>query len=428
MEEVPISCFFMQASESLSWQRFSQLFILLGAGCLTTMTGTIVAPIFPEMLQQLQLEPQWAGLVVSMHSLTTALSTPLLGILADRIGKSRVMIPCLIAYAVFGAATMLGESLPYLLVTRGLLGTASGGITAAAIGILSSLYEGEARARILGYATSAMTVATVIWPLIGGWIGSWHWQYVFFLYGLGLPLAAIAIPNFMEQERGKREGREDGQYVDRVDPPRPSSNADNLVATDNPTPSLGKVLRNLNLLRLYLLLALVAVIINAVVIYAPIYLKTAINAGPELNGMVLAIRAAGAAFISAVGASWLANRLGERRAIALGFLLMALALITLPWLTQLHLIILMAIGFGAGLGIILPNVFNAIAIIAPEDFKASVLAIGTGFKSLGHFVSPLILGIVWEGVHLPAVFYTAAGLAIVASYLSLISLSYLKEY
>jgi predicted MFS family arabinose efflux permease len=414
MEEVLISFLVMQAYQSVSWQRFYQLCILLAAGCLTTMTGTIVAPIFPEMLQQLQLEPQWAGLVVSIHSLTSALSTPVLGILADRIGKSRVMIPCLIAYAVFGAATVLGESLPYLLITRGLLGAASGGITAAAIGILSSMYEGEARARILGYATSAMTVATVICPLVGGWIGSWHWQYVFFLYGLGLPLAAIAIPNFVEQGIGNRE-----QGI---------GNREAGVETDNPNQSLGKVLRDLNLLRLYLLLALVAVIVNAVVIYAPVYLKTAINAGPELNGMVLAIRAAGAALISAVGASWLAKRLGEQRAIALGFLLMALALITLPWVTQLHLIILMAIGFGAGLGIILPNVFNAIAIIAPEDFKASVLAIGTGFKSLGHFASPLILGIVWKGIHLPAVFYTAAGIAIVASYVSLISLSYLKEY
>ena len=109
------------ASEGVN--RFSQLCILIAAGCLTTMTGTIIAPIFPEMLQQMRLEPAWAAtLAVSMHEIAIALFTPLMGVLADRVGKLTVLLPGLMLYAIFGVAGSLMPNLPMLLLDRTLLG------------------------------------------------------------------------------------------------------------------------------------------------------------------------------------------------------------------------------------------------------------------------------------------------------------------
>jgi predicted MFS family arabinose efflux permease len=359
------------------------------------MTGGVVSPVLPEMVHDLNLDPRWAGMLVSTHALTSALATPLMGILADRIGKLRVMIPCLLLYACFGVATAFLSSLPLLLATRGLLGAASGGVAAATIGLLGSLYEGEARSRILGYATSAMTTAAILFPLLGGWVGGTHWQFAFYLYGLGIPLAAIVVSSFT--------------------PHKTASTSE--IATERA--ELGKVLKNPSVLRLYLFVGIAATIVYAVVIYTPLYLKEVIHAGPQLNGFVLAIRAAGAAVVSAVGASRVAKRLGEKRAIALGFSLMATTLLTIPFLTQLYLIIPTAILFGVGFGIITPNLYNALANLAPSDLRASVLAIGTGFNSLGQFISPLFLGPIWKYAGLPVVFFVAAGIAMSASFLSL---------
>ncbi|NET52194.1 MAG: MFS transporter [Merismopedia sp. SIO2A8] len=83
--------------------RFLKLCVLVAAGCLTTMTGTVIAPIFPEMLEQLQLEPAWAAtLAVSVHEMAIALFTPIMGLLADRIGKLNILLPGLVCYAVLG--------------------------------------------------------------------------------------------------------------------------------------------------------------------------------------------------------------------------------------------------------------------------------------------------------------------------------------
>ncbi|NJO76604.1 MAG: MFS transporter, partial [Leptolyngbyaceae cyanobacterium RM1_406_9] len=147
-----------------SSKQLPKLLVLLAAGCLTTMTGGIVSPVLPEIVQQLQLDPRWAGLLVSMHALAIAVCTPLFGILADRVGKLKVLIPGLALYAIFGAAGAWMQSFLPLLATRALLGAASGAVAAATIGLLGTMYEGEARSRILGYATSAMTTASILIP------------------------------------------------------------------------------------------------------------------------------------------------------------------------------------------------------------------------------------------------------------------------
>ena len=77
-------------------------------------------------MQQLHLDPGLAGNFVSMHCLTIALFSPPLGILADRVGRLRVLVYSLILYAVFDTAGALMQSFWPLLVTRGLLGAASG--------------------------------------------------------------------------------------------------------------------------------------------------------------------------------------------------------------------------------------------------------------------------------------------------------------
>jgi MFS family permease len=172
-----------------------------------------------------------------------------------------------------------------------------------------------------------------------------------------------------------------------------------------------------NTLRLLFTLSLASVSMYAVVIYAPLYLKATIGAGAALNGIVLASRAIGAAVISAFGAKWLAQKLGAAQATAIGFGLMALTLMTIPLLHQLSWILVTAVFFGMGFGIVLPTLYGTLANLAPSELRSSVLAAGTGAGFLGQFLSPLLLGPVLGHGGLEGVFYTAALVALVAGLL-----------
>ncbi|MGG6298318.1 MFS transporter [Leptolyngbya sp. AN02str] len=385
-----------RVSATVDRERLIQFALLLIAGCLTTMTGGLVSPVFPEMVQELQLDPRWAGTLVSIHALTSALATPVMGLLADRIGKLKVMLPCLLLYAVFGISTTFLTNFQALVASRALLGIASGGVAAATIGFLGSMYEGEERSRILGLATSAMTTAAIMFPLIGGRVGNVEWRHAYYLYAISIPVAIASLFMFRNQ------------------PKRTSSLLDTQQKGD-----LVNVIRQPEVLRLYLLIGAAATVVYAIVIYTPLYLKAAIGADPELNGMILAIRAVGAAMTSALAASWLAKQLGEKRAIALGFSLMAVTILLIPFLTQLTFIVPTAILFGIGFGVVTPNLYNALASQTPAQFRTTVLGLGTGFNSLGQFICPLLLGPVWKYGDLTYVFVAATAIAAIASLLSL---------
>lgn len=371
--------------------RDTRLLVLLIAGSLTTMAGGVVAPILPEMVQQLQLDPGLAGNLVSMHCLTIALFSPPLGILADRVGRIRILVSSLILYALFGMAGAFMHEIGPLLVARGLLGAASGGIAAACLGLLGSMYEAEKRSQALGYATSTLTITGIAFPLLGGWVGSTHWQFAFYLYGLGLPLALLAALVLRE---------------------KPQTQA--LPMAKDSGSKLRTVLGHSYTLRLLLTLSLASVAMYAVVIYAPLYLKMTLGAGAALNGIVLASRAVGAAAISAFGAKWLAKTLGAAQATAVGFGLMAFTLMTIPLLHQVGWILLTAVFFGMGFGIVLPTLYSTLANLAPSELKSSVLAAGTGAGFLGQFLSPILLGPVLGYGGLEGVFYAAAAIALVA--------------
>lgn len=371
-----------------------KLLVLLLAGSLTTMAGGVVAPILPEMVQQLHFDPGLAGILVSMHCLTIALFSPVLGILADYVGRIRVLLPSLLFYAVVGMAGAFIDSFPSALLMRALLGIASGGIAAATLGLLGSLYEGKERSQALALATTTLTITGITDPLLGGWVGASQWQNTFYLYGLGLPLAILVA--FVFKGKQPRSTKSDA---------KPLSN------------KLSEILRSRNALKLLLALGLTSVAMYAVVIYAPMYLKATIGAGPALNGIVLASRAIGAAFISAFGASKLAHRLGTMQATAWGFGLMAITLATIPFLQTLSWILLSAILFGAGFGIVLPSLYSALANLAPSQLKSSVLAAGIGVGFLGQFISPILLGPILSASSLSGVFYAAAGVAAAAGLL-----------
>ncbi len=371
------------------------LLVLMSAGALTSVVGGVVAPVFPEVVEQLNVDPQWAGVMVGMHTLTIALASPICGILADRIGKFKVLIPSLLLYSIFGIMGAFAQSFAFMMVSRALVGAAAGGIAAGGIGFLASMFDGDARSRAMGYATSALASSSIFFPLLGGWLGSYNWRYAFGLYAMAIPIMLLAM------------------FVLRK-PVTQSGSTVNLGHKDE----LLRVLLQPSVLLAFLALAMASAVFYIVIVYAPLYYKQTIDASTLLNGAILASRAIGASVISAVGASRIARRLGLNGAIMVGFLGMAMALATVPYLDQPGPILLAALGFGLGFGVVMPNLYDILAKLAPESQRAGVLAIGTGASSLGQFLSPLLLGPVWKYYGI-AVFFVGSVVAIAVGFICL---------
>lgn len=127
------------------------------------MPGAVIAPVLPDIVHEFHLSKVLAGYLVSAHYLTVAVFSPLLGILADRIGRVRVLSLSLLVFALSGIAGAWTHSFWPMLATRGFLGAATGGIAAASLGILARIYsEPEARSQAIAYASSTLTLANIV--------------------------------------------------------------------------------------------------------------------------------------------------------------------------------------------------------------------------------------------------------------------------
>lgn len=377
--------------------RNPRLVVLLLAGSLTVMAGGVIAPILPALISDLNIDPSVGSSLVSLHFLTVALSTPILGVLADRYSALFILMLSLVAFAGFGVAGGWMQSLLPLMILRGGLGVASGGIAAAGLGLLTRLYSGERRTQAIAYVASTLTLANIIYPLLGGWLGSIHWRLAFAAYGISIPLSLWVLVVFRADDT-PHERVEDGSSSSALGDPR----------------QVVQMLTNPFTLQLLLTLSLASGTVYAVVAYLPLYLQATLELGITVSGVILAVQAVGAVVSSAAGMRYLVKRLSGIGAIALGLGVMAAMLFFFPRSENLPVLFLISIGFGLGFGVVVPSLYNELANLACEEMQSSILAAGTGAGFLGQFLSPIFLGLVLRHSNLQTVFYVAAVVDLVA--------------
>ncbi|WP_297820460.1 MDR family MFS transporter [uncultured Lactobacillus sp.] len=157
---------------------------------MTAIEGTIVSTAMPTIVADLNgLEiMNW---VVSVFLLMTAISTPLYGKLADRIGRKPVFLIGIALFIVGSSLCGLAQNMVELILFRIIQGLGSGAIQPVAVTIIADLYALEKRAKMLGLNSGFWGVASVIAPLLGGFIVqhlSWHWVFY-----INVPIGIIAF-------------------------------------------------------------------------------------------------------------------------------------------------------------------------------------------------------------------------------------------
>ena len=154
---------------------------------MTAIEGTIVSTAMPTIVSDLDgLEiMNW---VVSIFLLMTAVSTPLYGKLADSIGRKPVFLFGIALFVIGSSLCGLAQNMVELILFRVIQGLGSG---AVAITIIADLYTLQKRAKMLGLNSGFWGVASVIAPLLGGFIVqhlSWHWVFY-----INVPIGIIAF-------------------------------------------------------------------------------------------------------------------------------------------------------------------------------------------------------------------------------------------
>jgi EmrB/QacA subfamily drug resistance transporter len=187
-----------------SQQKTVTLGVMLGL-FLGALESTVVGTAMPTVIASL------GGLhiyswVFSAYILTSTVTVPLWGRLSDLYGRKRFILLgiaiFLIGSALSGAATSMGQ----LVLFRALQGLGAGALLPLGMTIIGEIYSLEKRARMQGLFSGVWGLASIIGPLIGGFITdhlSWRWVfYINIPFGIA---AALLIGLALVEPRDHRK-------------------------------------------------------------------------------------------------------------------------------------------------------------------------------------------------------------------------------
>jgi EmrB/QacA subfamily drug resistance transporter len=171
---------------------------------LAAMESTVVATAMPTVIASLGgiRIYSWA---FSAFLVTSTVTMPIWGRLADQIGRRRAYLAGLALFLVGSALAGLSGSMEQLIAFRALQGLGAGSLISVGMTIVGDLYGVERRAKMQGYFSGVWGVASLVGPLVGGLLTdrvSWRWVfYINLPFGL---LAAAAIAGSLRDESRDR--------------------------------------------------------------------------------------------------------------------------------------------------------------------------------------------------------------------------------
>ena len=163
------------------------------AGFCAFLTLFAPQPLLPMLSAAFRASAAAVSLVVTASTVAVALSAPLAGIVSDRLGRKRVMVPAAFLLALPTVLAATSTSLGQLLFWRFWQGVFTPGIFAVTIAYVNEEWESGAGAAVASYVTGTV---------IGGFSGrivaavvaahsSWRWAFV--VLGVLNALGALAI-------------------------------------------------------------------------------------------------------------------------------------------------------------------------------------------------------------------------------------------
>ncbi|QJD84458.1 MDR family MFS transporter [Cohnella herbarum] len=129
--------------------------------------------------------------IFSIYTLTTCVTTPIFGKLADLYGRKSIFTIGLILFLVGSVLCGAAQSMTELIWFRAIQGIGAGALTPVTFTIIGDLYTGEQRGKVQGVLASVWSIAGLIGPFVGGYfVDTISWRWIFYM---NVPVSIISF-------------------------------------------------------------------------------------------------------------------------------------------------------------------------------------------------------------------------------------------
>jgi DHA1 family multidrug resistance protein-like MFS transporter len=361
--------------------------------------GTFVFPFVPSFIEELGVTERsriayYTGLCASITGLSLAVSAPVWGLLADRVGRKLMFLRALVGAGLVLALTGLAHTVWQLVILRFVLGAFAGALGSAAA-LIAATTPRQRVGRAVSRLQTAAFAATALGPLVGGAAAAVAGiREAFVLCAALYFIAALLVWLFV---------RESYPTTAASSSPRPAGRG--------PSTGLRPVLRDRQMLLLLLVLFGIYLGTGYVRPVMPISINDFSGSSdgrlvvrvslPHHSYEVSREAAIGLAFslmgaantIAALAVAPFAQRLGYRTCVIGASITTGLLYLPVAFAPTFLVFLLALVAVGLFQGAMVPGTNALIAVAAPGGTYGSVFGVATSIQAIAMFVAPLAGGI-----------------------------------
>ena len=156
-----------------------------------SLDSTIAAAALPHMQGTFATTQEQAAWILTSYIVASAISTPLAGYLADRIGRRRLFLFSVSGFVLTSMACGLAVNLEEMVAFRILQGAFGAPLIPLAQASILDAYSPSTYGRGMAIFGVGVMLGPIIGPTLGGWLTEYlSWRWVFFI---NLPVGALAL-------------------------------------------------------------------------------------------------------------------------------------------------------------------------------------------------------------------------------------------
>jgi len=177
---------------------------------LDSSIANVAMPHIGGSLSASRDESTW---VLTSYLVANAVVLPISGWIANRIGRKRFYMTCVLLFTMASLLCGLAPTLGVLVFCRVLQGAAGGGLQPSEQSILADTFPPAKRSMAFAVYGMAVVLAPVLGPTVGGWIvDNYSWRWIFFInipvgiLSLYLTNRVVEDPPYLAAIRKRKEG------------------------------------------------------------------------------------------------------------------------------------------------------------------------------------------------------------------------------
>ncbi len=363
--------------------------IIFGITLIYVMGITSITPAFPKMVKELNISAKDIGLLITFFTFPGILLAPILGVIADRWGRKKIIIPSLMLFGISGGVCFFTRDFKLLLILRLFQGIGAAPLSSLSVTIIGDFFSRRELMAAMGYNSSIRSIGSAIYPAIGGTLAMIGWHYPFILPIMAIPVGFLVL------------------FILKIPEP------ENELHIREHLNIIWKKLQNRQVVVLLAIGIITFIMLTGSYMTCfPLLLGNLFSASPLIIGLIMA----SVSLIAAITSSQLGKITkfcSERNILKISFILYALALLIIPFIPQLGLFLIPILIFGIAHGINIPVVQSLLAELAPMKYRATFMSISGMTFRVGQTLGPLLMGVVISVWGISGAFYAGTALSIV---------------